>query len=143
MCTHRLDPLNTDDGGLECLQRFEDLAKKIEDQRQKIGPSAITTNLSEQGQDMLLKVWYAKTVVQMRFLALQAEQRPLDPETRVGGGSRLGTHEKERIMEAIQRWTRTMKNILDIYNRHPQAFKDQCPSHPSAPVIEYSDLVAL
>ncbi|KAH9812911.1 hypothetical protein DFH28DRAFT_1174991 [Melampsora americana] len=137
-----LDPLNDDDGGLERLQRFEDLAKKIEEQRQKIGTAAMA-NLSTQGQDMLLKVWYAKTVVRMRFLALRAEQRPLDPETRVGGGSRLGTHEKERILEAIQRRTRTMKNILKIYNQHAQAFIDQFPGHPSSPVIEYGELVPL
>lgn len=50
----------------------------------------VPLSTSEPGEDLLLKVWYAKTDVRTRFLALRCEQRPLDPENRVGGGSKLG-----------------------------------------------------
>ncbi|EGF99526.1 uncharacterized protein MELLADRAFT_112648 [Melampsora larici-populina 98AG31] len=72
------------------LQRFQDLATQITEQRRKVGTSEILRALSEAGRDRFLKVWFAKTEVRTRFLALRAEQRPLDPENRVGGSSRLG-----------------------------------------------------
>ncbi|EGG09298.1 uncharacterized protein MELLADRAFT_96308 [Melampsora larici-populina 98AG31] len=98
------------------LARFQDLATQITELRSKVGLSDTLTSLSAAGQDCFLKVWYAKTEVWSRFLSLRAEQRPLDPENRVGGSSRLGTHEKERIMLAIQKQTRTMKSTLGNYN---------------------------
>ncbi|KAH9807201.1 hypothetical protein DFH28DRAFT_830583, partial [Melampsora americana] len=112
------------------LHRFQDVAKEISEQRMKIGLSDTFTTLSRAGEDLLLKVWFTKTEVRTRFLALKAEQRPLDPENRVGGGSRLGTHEKERIMLAIQRRTRTLKKHLTTYNRIAKEFQELYPDHP-------------
>ncbi|KAH9806840.1 hypothetical protein DFH28DRAFT_905432 [Melampsora americana] len=99
------------------LDRFQDLATQIAEQRRKVGISDMMTDLPEDAADSFLKVWFAKTEVRTRFLALRAEQWPLDPENRVGGSSRLGTHEKERIMVAIERRTRTVKKTLSNYNR--------------------------
>lgn len=46
---------------------------------------------------VFLKVWYAKTDVRTRFLALRAEHRPLDPDNKVGGGSKLGMYIDNQI----------------------------------------------
>ncbi|EGG10126.1 uncharacterized protein MELLADRAFT_103528 [Melampsora larici-populina 98AG31] len=100
----------------ERLERVQQLGIEIAAQRQKVGLPDCFTHLPKDAFDLLLKVWFAKTEVRTRFLALRAEQRPLDPENRVGGSSHLGTHEKERIMDAIQKRTRTMKKILSNYN---------------------------
>ncbi|KAH9816085.1 hypothetical protein DFH28DRAFT_1081921 [Melampsora americana] len=102
------------------LERVQQLQLEIAAQRKKVGLPDCFTHLPKDAFDLLLKVWFAKTEVRSRFLALRAEQRPLDPENRVGGSSHLGTHEKERIMVAIQRRTRTMKKILTNYNRLAQ-----------------------
>ncbi|KAH9812045.1 hypothetical protein DFH28DRAFT_826239, partial [Melampsora americana] len=118
------------DDGFDRLHRFEDIAREISAQRQKIGISDTLTTLSKQGEDLLLKVWFSKTEVRTRLLALRAEQRPLDPENKAGGGSTLGTHEKERILQAIQRRTRTMKRTLINYNRLAQEFQDMYPDQP-------------
>ncbi|KAH9808234.1 hypothetical protein DFH28DRAFT_910459 [Melampsora americana] len=123
------------------LQRFQDLATQITEQRKKVGTSDILNTLTLEGQDLFLKVWFAKTEVRTRFLALRAEQRPLDPENKVGGSSRLGTHEKERIMLAIEKRTRTMKKTLTNYNRLAREFQNRHPDQPASPAIEYSDLI--
>ncbi|KAH9807539.1 hypothetical protein DFH28DRAFT_914743 [Melampsora americana] len=141
------DTLDTDEDtqqelrAFDRLQRFQDLATQITEQRKKVGTSDIMIALSPAGQDQFLKVWFAKTEVRTRFLALRAEQRPLDPENKVGGSSRLGTHEKERIMLAIERRTRTMKKTLTNYNRLASEFQRWHPDQPASPVIEYSDLI--
>ncbi|KAH9816602.1 hypothetical protein DFH28DRAFT_1159998, partial [Melampsora americana] len=131
------------DDGFDRLHRFEDIAREISAQRQKIGISDTLTTLSKQGEDLLLKVWFSKTEVRTRFLALRAEQRPLDPENKAGGGSTLGTHEKERILQAIQRRTRTMKRTLINYNRLAQEFQDMYPDQPTSPPLEYGDLITM
>ncbi|KAH9809487.1 hypothetical protein DFH28DRAFT_1133358 [Melampsora americana] len=123
------------------LHCFQDVAKDILEQRMKIGLSDTFTTLSRAGKDLLLKVWFTKTEVRTRFLALKAKQRPLDPENRVGGGSRLGTHEKERIMLAIQRRTRTLKKHLTTYTHIAQEFQELYPNHPTSPVIKYGNLM--
>ncbi|EGG09006.1 uncharacterized protein MELLADRAFT_104556 [Melampsora larici-populina 98AG31] len=74
---------------IDRLAEFQNIAQQITEQRRKVGLPESIPNLSTLGQDLLLKVWYAKTDVRSRFLALRCEQRPLDPENRVGGGSRL------------------------------------------------------
>ncbi|KAH9808893.1 hypothetical protein DFH28DRAFT_884889 [Melampsora americana] len=130
-------------GAFNRLARLQDLATQIADQRRKVGISETLTALSQAGQDLFLKVWFAKTEVRTRFITLRAEQRPLDRENRVGGSSRLGTHEKERIMTAIQRRTRTMKKTLNNYNRLAREFQTQYPDHPTSPAVEYSDLIQM
>ncbi|KAH9809795.1 hypothetical protein DFH28DRAFT_904299 [Melampsora americana] len=122
------------------LDRFQDLAAQIAQQRRKVGISDLVT-LPNEAVDSFLKVWFAKTEVRSRFLALRAEQWPLDPENRVGGSSRLGTHEKERIMGAIQRRTRTMKKTLNNYNRLASVFAEEHPDLPASPAIEYGNLI--
>lgn len=79
-------------GAFDRLARFQDLEAQIAAQRNKVGITDALTNLNQAGQDSFLKVWFAKTEVRTRFLALRAEQRPLDPENRVGGTSRLGKY---------------------------------------------------
>ncbi|KAH9816842.1 hypothetical protein DFH28DRAFT_890733, partial [Melampsora americana] len=116
------------------LKRVQQLQQEIAAQCKKVGLPDCFTHLPKDAFDLLLKVWFAKTEVRSCFLALRAKQRPLDPENRVGGSSHLGTHEKERIMVAIQRRTRTMKKILTNYNRLAQLFADQYPDHPTSPV---------
>ncbi|EGG02507.1 uncharacterized protein MELLADRAFT_110107 [Melampsora larici-populina 98AG31] len=116
------------------LERVQQLGIEIAAQRQKVGLPDCFTHLSKDAVDLLLKVWFAKTEVRRRFLALRAEQRPLDPENRVGGSSHLGTHEKEQIMDAIQKRTRTMKKALTNYNNMAQQFADKFPEHPTSPV---------
>ncbi|EGF97207.1 uncharacterized protein MELLADRAFT_114510 [Melampsora larici-populina 98AG31] len=71
------------------LERVQQLGIEIDAQRQKVGLPDCFTHLSKDAVDLLLKVWFAKTEVRRRFLALRAEQRPLDPENRVGGSSHL------------------------------------------------------
>ncbi|EGG09032.1 uncharacterized protein MELLADRAFT_61241 [Melampsora larici-populina 98AG31] len=105
------------------LDRFQDLATQIAEQRRK--------------------VWFAKTEVRRHFLALRAEQWPLDPENKVGGSSRLGTHKKERIMGAIARRTRTMKKTLNNYNDLARAFAEQNPDQPASPEVEYVNLISM
>ncbi|KAH9812834.1 hypothetical protein DFH28DRAFT_898347 [Melampsora americana] len=104
----------------ERLERVQQLGIEIAAQRAKVGLPDCFTHLPKDAVDLLLKVWFAKTEVRNRFLALRAKQRPLDPENCVGGSSHLGTHEKERIMDAIQRRTQTMKKTLTNYNRLAQ-----------------------
>ncbi|KAH9821120.1 hypothetical protein DFH28DRAFT_923554 [Melampsora americana] len=118
-----------------------DLATQITEQRAKVGNSDTLRNLSQPGQDCFLKLWFAKTEVRTRFLALRAEQRPLDPENRVGGSSRLGTHEKERIMQAIERRSQTMKKTLNNYNCLAREFEEKYPDHQASPPIEYLELI--
>ncbi|KAH9813815.1 hypothetical protein DFH28DRAFT_1108502 [Melampsora americana] len=123
--------------------KFQTMEKDIIAQRKKVGLPEGLSNLPPPAIDLFLKLWYAKTDVRTRFLALRAEQRPLDPENKVGGGSKLGQHEKERIMTAISKRTQTMKKNLATYNTLAQSFLQQFPQHPSSPVIEYLDLLQL
>ncbi|EGF97081.1 uncharacterized protein MELLADRAFT_114609, partial [Melampsora larici-populina 98AG31] len=123
------------------LDDFQTIAKDIEAQRKKVGlpeslsrlPRTLTYNFAKSATaiDLFLKVWYAKTEVRTRFLALRAEQRPLDPENKVGGGSKLGQHEKERIMTAISKRSKTMKKALATYNKVAQQFQADFPDHRS------------
>ncbi|KAH9820745.1 hypothetical protein DFH28DRAFT_924004 [Melampsora americana] len=129
--------------GFDRLRSFQQIAIEISEQRKKIGISEMFTTLCKHGEDLLLKVWYSKTEVRTRFLALRAESRPLDPEHKAGGGSTLGTHEKERVLQAIQRRTRTMKKSLMSYNRLAQDFREMYPNYPTSPVVEYSDLIQM
>ncbi|EGG02049.1 uncharacterized protein MELLADRAFT_66567 [Melampsora larici-populina 98AG31] len=125
------------------LDDFQTIAKDIEAQRKKVGLPESLSRLPPTAIDLFLKVWYAKTEVRTRFLALRAEQRPLDPENKVGGGSKLGQHEKERIMTAISKRSKTMKKALATYNKVAQQFQADFPDHRCSPVIEYLDLLQL
>ncbi|EGG11274.1 uncharacterized protein MELLADRAFT_92206 [Melampsora larici-populina 98AG31] len=125
----------------DCLARFQDLVTQIAELRGKVGLSDLLNRLPRAGQDCFLKLWFAKTEVRSRFLSLRAEQRPLDPENRVGGSSRLGTHKKEHIMLAIQLRTRTMKKTLTNYNNFAREFQALHPEVPTSPVVEYSVLI--
>ncbi|KAH9824283.1 hypothetical protein DFH28DRAFT_1078018 [Melampsora americana] len=120
------------------LARFQDLATQIAEQRNKVGIPETLTHLSQAGVDSFLKVWFAKTEVRTRFLALRAEQWPLDPENKVGGSSRLGQSESLSIAR-----TRTMKRTLTNYNRLACVFQDQHPDHLASPEIEYSHLIRM
>ncbi|KAH9806747.1 hypothetical protein DFH28DRAFT_825597, partial [Melampsora americana] len=142
-CQDRAKNSNTEVHAFNRLDEFQTMAKEIEVQRKKVGLPDSLTSLPREAIDQFLKVWYAKTDVRTRFLALRAEQRPLDPENKVGGGSKLGQHEKERIMTAISKRTRTMKKALATYNSVAQKFRDEFPDHPCSPVIEYLDLLQL
>ncbi|KAH9809091.1 hypothetical protein DFH28DRAFT_901808, partial [Melampsora americana] len=125
---------NNENGAADRLRRYQTIAADIVNQRKKVGLPESFSTLSGVAADLLLKVWYSKTEVRTRFLALRSEQRPLDPEKRAGGGSNLGQHEKERILDAIQRRTRTMKKILNTYNNFARSFREQFPDHPTSPV---------
>ncbi|EGG01490.1 uncharacterized protein MELLADRAFT_110958 [Melampsora larici-populina 98AG31] len=126
----------------DCLDRFQDLVTQIAEQRRKVGNVDIV-NLPPAAVDSFLKVWFAKTKVCRRFLALRVEQWPLDPENKVGGSSRLGTHEKERIMGAIARRTRTMKKTLNNYKDLACAFAGQNPDQPASPEVEYVNPISM
>ncbi|KAH9807940.1 hypothetical protein DFH28DRAFT_1227737 [Melampsora americana] len=138
-----LNNSNNEAHAFDRLDQFQTMEKDIIAQRKKVGLPEGLCNLPPPAIDLFLKLWYAKTDVRTRFLALRAEQRPLDPENKVGGGSKLGQHEKEHIMTAISKRTRTMKKTLATYNTLAQSFLQQFPQHPSSPVIEYLDLLQL
>ncbi|KAH9821576.1 hypothetical protein DFH28DRAFT_882991, partial [Melampsora americana] len=55
-----------------------------------------------QAFELFLRVWYAKTDDRTHFLALQAEQKPLDPKNKVAGGSKLGENLVTNISEPNQ-----------------------------------------
>ncbi|KAH9806698.1 hypothetical protein DFH28DRAFT_1165121 [Melampsora americana] len=135
--------VNNEGPAAERLHRVQSIAADITAQRKKVGLPECFSHLPGEAIDLLLKVWYTKTEVRTRYLALRSEQRPLDPDKKAGGGSRLGTHDKERIIIAIQKRTRTMKKYLNTYNVFAQSFQDQFPDHPTSPVIEYADLMDL
>ncbi|KAH9809628.1 hypothetical protein DFH28DRAFT_904410, partial [Melampsora americana] len=129
-----LGDANNEGAAFARLNRVQSITEDIVAQRKIVGLPECFSSLTRERFDLLLKVWYTKTEVRTRYLALRLESQPLDPEKKAGGGSTLGTHEKERIIAAIQKRTRTLKKHLTSYNKFAQSFRDLFPNRPTSPV---------
>ena len=113
-------------------------------------------------------VWYSKTKLRRRFLALIEEKKPLVQVCRAGESTTLGephhpkafflkisflchikqvactgTRAEQKIMVFLRKHADKLKIVVKTYNEHVQAFSLKCPNLPSPPRIEYTKLLRL
>lgn len=136
------EEIRSPEESLACVRSMREIQLKIEQQRQRIGANELLAGLTPESESLFLKVWWAKTNLRQKFLALLEEKRPLDA-VRKGVASKLGTDGKERLIIAIRKRTAALQAVLNTYNRHLDAFHLAFPQLTTLKKIEYDELMSL
>lgn len=120
------------------------LEASIVDQRRKIGSSAVGLLIDNDKNKSLLKLWYSKHDVRVKYLALCAEKRPLEDSRVPGKKSKLGTHGKTALLTAVRKHTVKLYQAIKLYNDRLSQFNARYPDHPiNPPPIVYKDLFSM
>ncbi|OAV86744.1 hypothetical protein PTTG_03001 [Puccinia triticina 1-1 BBBD Race 1] len=136
------EEIRTPEEALARLRFLQEIQSKIDQQRERVGVEEVLAGVTAETQSQFLKVWWAKTELRQKFLALVEEKRPLDV-VRKGLASKLGTDGKEKLVIAIRKRTAALQTVLNTYNRHVDAFHLASPPIPTLPRIEYDELMRL
>ncbi|KAH9825270.1 hypothetical protein DFH28DRAFT_21067 [Melampsora americana] len=124
------------------LQTQQKLEASFMEQRAKIGRTD-TIRLSNDAAEnkQLLKVWYSKYDVRVKYLALCAEKRPLEDSRVPGKKSKLGTHGKTALLAALRKHAAKLFQAVKTYNQRLYEFKNRFPNSNFTPgLMVYSDL---
>ncbi|KAA1070125.1 hypothetical protein PGTUg99_008207 [Puccinia graminis f. sp. tritici] len=121
---------------------MRDIQLQIEQQRERVGANELLAGVTPESESLFLKVWWAKTDLRQKFLALLEEKRPLDA-VRMGVASKLGTDGKERLIISLRKRTAALQAVLNTYNRHLEAFHLAFPLLRTIRQIEYDELMSL
>jgi hypothetical protein len=90
LCNYREGVSRTPEDTLARVTSIADIQSQIEQQRQRIGQHPVMEGFISKDQEKLfLKVWWAKTELRRKHLALLEEKRPLDA-VRTGTQTKLG-----------------------------------------------------
>ncbi|WAR58589.1 hypothetical protein PtB15_5B823 [Puccinia triticina] len=136
------EEIQTPEEALVRLRFLQEIESKIDRQRERVGGEEFLTGVTAETESQFLKVWWAKTKLRQKFLALVEEKRPLDA-VRKGLASKLGTDGKEKLVIAIRKQTAALQTVLNTYNRHVDAFHLALPPIPTLPRIKYDELMRL
>ncbi|KAA1068461.1 hypothetical protein PGTUg99_023669 [Puccinia graminis f. sp. tritici] len=119
------------------------LNDQIEAQRARVGEDVMVENLTRPQRDKLLKIWYLKTDLRRKFLALIEEKRPLVRVCRPGEATTLGTDGQQKLIESVRNRANALRKILNRYNKQVSTFVDSYPDHPHPRTLEYTELLNL
>ncbi|PLW14460.1 hypothetical protein PCASD_14373 [Puccinia coronata f. sp. avenae] len=98
--------------------------------------------ISEDQEKLFLKVWWAKTELRRKHLALLEEKRPLDA-VRTGTQTKLGTNGKERLVISIRKRATALQTVVNTYNKHLDAFHHKFPDRPTLQKAVYDTLLQM
>ncbi|PLW51510.1 hypothetical protein PCASD_00398 [Puccinia coronata f. sp. avenae] len=124
------------------LRSIREIGDLIEAQRRRIGNQPILAEVTRDTESLFLKVWWAKTELRRKYLALLEEKRPLDA-VRMGLASRLGTNGKERLIIALRKRSAALHTAVNTYNRHLTAFAAAYPDGLHPMPVEYNNLLQM
>ncbi|KAH9809146.1 hypothetical protein DFH28DRAFT_1067209 [Melampsora americana] len=125
-------------------QSQQKLEASIAEQRQKIGSSTVGLLIDDDKNKLLLKLWYSKQDVRVKYLALCAEKRPLEDSRVPGKKSKLGTHGKTALLTAVRKHAVRLYQAIKLYNDRLSQFNARYPDHPfSPPPIVYKELFTM
>ncbi|WAQ84054.1 hypothetical protein PtA15_4A505 [Puccinia triticina] len=133
---------NTPEDTLARVNRISETRAKVEQQRQRIGADQILEGVTRAHEGLFLKVWWAKTDLRRKYLALLEEKRPLDA-VRMGTASKLGTDGKERLIASIRKKTHALQAVVNTYNRHLDAFHVAFPDRPILERAVYDSILRM
>ncbi|KAA1115109.1 hypothetical protein PGT21_031637 [Puccinia graminis f. sp. tritici] len=119
-----------------------DIQNKIEQQRQRIGEGQILEGVNHEHETLFLKVWWAKTDLRRKYMALLEEKRPLDA-VRMGIASKLGTDGKERLIISIRKKATALETVVNTYNLHLEAFHLAFPNRPVLEPAVYDSILGM
>ncbi|EFP88052.2 uncharacterized protein PGTG_13856 [Puccinia graminis f. sp. tritici CRL 75-36-700-3] len=134
-------PLTPEDT-LARVNTISDIQAQIEQQRQRVGANQVVEGVSRSHETLFLKVWWAKTDLRRKYLALLEEKRPLDA-VRMGTASKLGTAGKEKLINSIRKKTFALEAVVNTYNRHLSAFHIAFPNRPILQEAVYDTILQM
>ncbi|WAR60166.1 hypothetical protein PtB15_9B103 [Puccinia triticina] len=121
------------------------LSDQILEQRTKVGDPTMLENLSVPEHDKMLKIWYLKTDLRHKFLALIEEKKPLVCVCRPGEQTTLGTDGQQKLIESVRKRAQALRKVLNKYNKQVREFIRLFPerAHPrQLDNREWTELVA-
>ncbi|WAQ87974.1 hypothetical protein PtA15_9A99 [Puccinia triticina] len=98
------------------------LSDQILEQRTKVGDPTMLENLSVPEHDKMLKIWYLKTDLRHKFLALIEEKKPLVRVCRPGEQTTLGTDGQQKLIESVRKRAQALRKVLNKYNKQVREF---------------------
>ncbi|EFP76611.2 uncharacterized protein PGTG_02072 [Puccinia graminis f. sp. tritici CRL 75-36-700-3] len=127
------------------------LTQKIANQRALIGEEVITavSGIEQSGietaeeRDLLMMIWYNKSELRKKFLALLEEKQPLVRVRRAGETSSLGTRGQQKLMALLQKHSAQLQTLLESYTKQVDRYVATYPLRPAPPYIGYDDLLEL
>ncbi|KAH9812073.1 hypothetical protein DFH28DRAFT_1178017 [Melampsora americana] len=125
------------------LTEHNQIQKKIEKQRAKIGSETILNDLNVLEQDQILKIWFAKQEVRNQFVAVREQKRPLDVSRQDGKNSSIGYNDKTYLLKSLRDATTKLKNKLEIYHRLLSTYSTTSPHRTQPTSINYLDLLEI
>ncbi|KAA1075235.1 hypothetical protein PGT21_031896 [Puccinia graminis f. sp. tritici] len=134
-------PLTPEDA-LARVTTISDIQAQIEQQRQRVGANQVLEGVSRAHEALFLKVWWAKTDLRRKYLALLEEKRPLDA-VRMGTASKLGTDGKEKLINSIRKKTLALQTVVNTYNRNLSAFHTAFPNRPILQEVVYDTILQM
>ncbi|KAA1110446.1 hypothetical protein PGT21_021711 [Puccinia graminis f. sp. tritici] len=88
-------------------------------------------------------VWYNKTELRKRFLALIEEKQPLVRVRRAGESSSIGTRGQQKLMALLRKHGEKLETVLASYTKQVDKYVATYPTRPNPPLIGYSELLEL
>ncbi|PLW11649.1 hypothetical protein PCANC_21650 [Puccinia coronata f. sp. avenae] len=119
------------------------LGTEIAEQRARVGDDILFHDLSVEENDRLLEIWYLKSQIRHKFLAMIQEKRPLLRVCRPGEQTTLGTDGQQKIIESLRKRTKQLHKVLKRYNKKVKQFVCSKPDHVHPREIEYTNLMSL
>ncbi|OAW00171.1 hypothetical protein PTTG_25187 [Puccinia triticina 1-1 BBBD Race 1] len=119
------------------------LSDQILEQRTKVGDPTMLENLSVPEHDKMLKIWYLKTDLRHKFLALIEEKKPLVRVCRPGEQTTLGTDGQQKLIESVRKRAQALRKVLNKYNKQVREFIRLFPERAHPRQLEYDELLKL
>ncbi|EGF98639.1 uncharacterized protein MELLADRAFT_69173 [Melampsora larici-populina 98AG31] len=125
------------------LTEHNEIQKKIEKQRAKIGSETILNDLNALEQDLILKIWFAKQEVRNQFVAVREQKRPLDVSRRDGKNSSIGYNDKPHLLKSLREAAAKLNTKLETYHRLLSTYLTTSPHRSQPTNITYLALLEI
>ncbi|WAQ88637.1 hypothetical protein PtA15_10A56 [Puccinia triticina] len=111
--------------------------------RTRVGDPTMLENLTVPEHDKMLKIWYLKTDLRHKFLALIEEKKPLVRVCRPGEQTTLGTDGQQKLIESVRKRAQALQKVLNNYNKQVREFIRLFPERAHPRQLEYDELLKL
>ncbi|KAH9809099.1 hypothetical protein DFH28DRAFT_1191485 [Melampsora americana] len=125
------------------LAEHNEIRKKIERQRAKIGSETILNDLTALEQDQISKIWFAKQDVRNQFVAICEQKRPLDVSRRDRKNSSIGYNDKTHLLKSLRDQAAKLKTKLETYQRLVLTYATSSPHRSQPTNITYPELLQI